>query len=425
MKSNTNRGWLAALAIGVLGVIATPVGATGNDDPEVIIEWNQLLQSNIPPTAGLFSFRYYAMMHIAMFDAVNSVEQDYKRYRVMVKANRAASAEAAAAQAAHDVLVALIPAAEATFDDALESRLETLPQWRAGRGVVVGKKVARAILTWRTGDGSELPNLPHQPPALPGLWQPAAAGQVAAGVGFANVEPFGLMTATQYLPDPPPFLNSPEYATDFEAVKEIGAAGSTTRTADQTLLALLIAGSGYSPGPFALWSNVAREVARSRHLSLIQTARLFALVNASIHDSLQTSHSSKFVYNLWRPITAIQRADEDLNDQTIADPAWTPLLGTPPYPSHSSNVTCIGAGAAGSLARVFRNDAIPFNVTWTGTAGNPDVTRAYSSFSQLAREAALSRVYGGIHFAFELNASFESCTKVADYLFENYMQRKH
>src|SRR5690606_40999145 len=98
---------------------------------------------------------------------------------------------------------------------------------------------------------------------------------------------------------------------------------------------------------------------------------------------------------------------------------------TPPYPSHSSNVTCIGASAAGSLARTFGTDAIPFTVTWTGTTGNPDVTRSYSSFSQLAEEAALSRVYGGIHFAFELNASFESCMKVADYLFDNYMQRKH
>jgi hypothetical protein len=435
MKSNRNYGWLAALAIGVLSVLATPAGATVNDDAEVIIEWNQLLQSNIssaPTPAGLFSFRYYAMMHIAMFDAVNSIERDYKRYHVLVKANRAASAEAAAAQAAHDVLVTLIPAAKATFDNALKKRLKTLEPWRAGKGAAVGKKVARAILAWRSGDGSELPNPPYLPPPMPGLWQglvdPVTMNaQVATGVHFAGVEPFGLLTPTQYLPAPPPFLDSAEYATDFEAVKELGSAGSTTRSEDQTLLALLISGSGYSPGPFALWSNVTRDVARSRHLSLIKTARLFALVNAAMNDGLQTSHTSKFVYNLWRPITAIQRADEDSNDQTIADPAWMPLLGTPPYPSHSSNVTCIGASAAGSLARTFGTDAIPFTVTWTwtGTGGNPDVTRSYSSFSQLAEEAALSRVYGGIHFAFELNASFESCAKVADYLFDNYMQRKH
>jgi len=359
-----------------------------------------------------------------MFDAVNSIERDYKRYHVLVRADRAASEEAAAAQAAHDVLVALIPAAEATFDDALRSRLATLHRQRAAKGVKVGKKVARAILAWRTGDGSEQPNPSYLPPPLPGLWQPTADGQVAAGLNFARMEPFGLATPTQYLPDPPPFLDSPEYATDFEGVKELGSAGSTTRNPDQTLLALLIAGSGYSPGPFALWSNVARDVARSRNLSLIRTARLFALVSASMNDGLQTSHSSKFVYHLWRPVTAIQRADEDLNEQTIADPVWTPLLGTPPYPSHSSNATCIGASAAGSLARTFHTDRIPFTVTWAGTGGNPDVTRSYSSFSELAQEAALSRVYGGIHFAFELTASYESCTKVADYLFDNYMLRK-
>jgi hypothetical protein len=425
MKINSNCGWRTVLAIGVLSVITTPAEAAVNDDPEVVIEWNQLLQSNIPPTAGLFSFRYYAMMHIAMFDAVNSIEQDFKRYHVRVQANRAASAEAAAAQAAHDVLVALIPSAEATFDEALQSRLAEIPRWRGGQGVVVGKRVARAILAWRTGDGSEQPNPPYLPPSLPGLWQPTADGQVAAGLNFARMEPFGLVTPTQYLPDPPPFLDSAEYATDFEGVKEIGSIDSETRTSDQTLLALLIAGSGYSPGPFALWSNVARDVARSEHLTLIKTARLFALVTASMNDGLQTSQSSKFVYHFWRPVTAIRQADEDFNDQTAPDPDWTPLLGTPPYPSHASNVACFGASAARSLARIFRADAIPFTVTWAGADENPDVTRSYTSFSQLSEEASLSRVYGGIHFAFELNASHESCTKVADYLFDNYMQRKH
>jgi hypothetical protein len=365
------------------------------------------------------------MMHIAMFDAVNSIEQDYKRYHVLVQANRAASAEAAAAQAAHDVLAALIPEAEPTFNDALQNRLAALPQWRATQGVTVGKKVARAILAWRTGDGSEQPNTPYLPPELPGLWQPTAEGQVAAGLNFAHMEPFGLATPTQYLPAPPPFLNSPEYAADFEGVKAIGSIDSETRTSDQTLLAKLISGSGYSPGPFALWSNVARDMARSEHLSLIKTARLFALVNASMNDGLQTAHSSKFVYHLWRPLTAIRQADEDFNEETTSDPGWTPLLTTPPYPSHSSNVACIGASAARSLARIFRTDAIPFTVTWTGTSGDPDVMRSYSTFSQLAEEASLSRVYGGIHFAFELTASYESCTRVADYLFDNYMQRKH
>jgi hypothetical protein len=141
------------LAITALGLSATAVQATVTDDAEVVIQWNQLLQANIPATAGLFAPRYYAILHIAMFDAINSIEGDYKRYRVQVSAHPAASAEAAAAQAAHDVLVALIPTAEDTFDRALQGRLATIHSWRATQGSAVGKKVARAILQWRTGDG--------------------------------------------------------------------------------------------------------------------------------------------------------------------------------------------------------------------------------------------------------------------------------
>jgi hypothetical protein len=414
------------LAITALGLSATAVQATVTDDAEVVIQWNQLLQANIPATAGLFAPRYYAILHIAMFDAINSIEGDYKRYRVQVSAHPAASAEAAAAQAAHDVLVALIPTAEDTFDRALQGRLATIHSWRATQGSAVGKKVARAILQWRTGDGSEQPNIPYLPPALPGLWQPAVPGQVAAFVQFGNVEPFALLTPTLYLPDPPPMLNSAEYAMDFNQVKEVGALDSAARTADQTLIAKLFGGAGYRPAfPFPVWNNVAREVARSKQLSLIKTARLFALLGASINDGLQTSHSSKHVYGLWRPITAIQRAAEDMNDQTTADPGWAPLIPTPPYPSHPSNLTCVGASAARVLARFFHTDALPFTLTWEGTGGNANVTRSYGSFSQLAEEGAISRVYGGVHFLFELDASHESCTNVADYVVDRYMRRRH
>lgn len=426
MKSNIRRGWPAALAIAVFAGFAMPVEAGYHEDPEVVIEWNQLLQSNIPSTVSLFSFRYYAMMHIAMFDAVNSIEGGYTRYRVRVHAQHSASAEAAAAQAAHDVLVALIPGAQPAFDAALAARLATIPSWRAAQGASVGRRVARAIIEWRTADGFELPNLPYAPPAIPGLWQPTAPGQAAAGVQFGLTKPFGLLTATQYLPAPPPLLNSARYAEDFENVKAIGALGSTTRTADQTLQARLFAGPpNYSPNPFALWSHVARNVARSEGLTLIATARLFALVSAAMNDGLQTSHASKFVYGLWRPVTAIRRADEDFNDLTTPDATWTALLGTPPYPSHSSNLTCIGASAARALERVLDTDSVPFSVTWTGLNGNQDVTRSYGAFSELAQEGGLSRVYGGIHFLFEIDESHVSCTKVADFIHDNYMRARH
>ncbi len=422
--------WGVAIAAGLFA--QAPAEATGwQSDREVVIEWNEILQRNIPASAGVFSFRYYAMMHIAMFDAVNSIEGEYERYHVRVPAHPVASAEAAAAQAAHDVLVALI-GPNAAFDTALNARLAKLQPWRAVAGAYVGAKVAQAVIDWRTGDGTELPNIPYLPPPLPGLWQPTPPTLApAAGVRFGEVEPFALLTPTQYLPDPPPLLNSAQYAEDVNQVKELGAKNSATRTADQTLVAFLIQGANYGPGPFAMWSQVSREVARGQQLSLIRTARLFALVNVAMHDGLQTSHSSKYVYGLWRPVTAIRRADEDLNDLTTADPNWEPLFFgpapavTPPYPSHSSNVSCIAWSAARTLQRIARTDAFPFTLTWTGTGPNAGITqqRSYGSFSALAEEAGLARVYAGIHFSFELEASREVCEQVGDYVVRHYAER--
>ena len=419
---NTRSSLAAALAATLLAI--QPAHAHGSrDSAAVIIEWNQLLQASIPANAGLLTPRYYAMLHIAMFDAVNSVEEDYTPYHTRVLFTRGASAEAAAAKAAHDILVALIPASQPTFDAALDARLASIPSWRAAQGVFVGRKVAQEILAWRGDDGSTAPAAGYVLPPLPGLWQPTPpAFQPPSFPQFGDVLPFALLTSTQYLPIAPPTLSSAAYAADVDEVKRLGSATSTERTAEQTQLARLFAPQGYRTQHWQVWNNVARDTAQGQGWSLVDTARLFALVNASIHDGLQTSHTSKFVYGLWRPVTAIQRADEDLNPATIADPTWTPLITTPPYPSHSSNQTCVGTSAARALARAFATDEMPFNVTWLGIAPNADVSRSYSRFSQLAADQARSRIYAGIHFSFELTASEASCRKVADYVFEHYMR---
>jgi hypothetical protein len=288
---------------------------------------------------------------------------------------------------------------------------------------LVGSKVAQAILAWRENDGSKAPAPEYVLPTLPGLWQPTPPGfQAASFPQFGDVEPFALLTSTQYLPSAPPTLTSAAYAADVNEVQRLGSATSAERTAEQTQLARLFAPQGYRTQHWAVWNNVARDAAQTQNLSLVDTARVFALVNASIHDGLQTSHTSKFVYGLWRPVTAIQRADEDLNPATIADSSWLPLIGTPPYPSHSSNQTCVGTSAARALERTFGTDEMPFVVTWVGIAPIADASRSYARFSQLATDQARSRVYAGIHFNFELTASAESCTKVADYVFEHYMR---
>jgi hypothetical protein len=417
---------LAAFAMGIPRVEA------GHQSAEVIIEWNELLQQS---TAGppFVQVRTYAMTHIAMADAVVAIQGRYAPYQVRVRAPRGASAQAAAAQAAHDVLAALNPAVLAAFDTALANRLATIPPGPRARGVQVGRKVARAILEWRQNDGSATAN-PQPPPflasTLPGIWKQTASGS-AQFSEFGNVVPFGLLTAMQFLPAVMPQLESAEYAEDYNEVKSKGRATGSTRTLEETRFAQLFAGAGAFANVtnlFRLWSNVARDVSQDHSLSLAATARVFALLTASMHDSLQTSHTSKFVYRLWRPETAIDQAAIDNNPATGPEALWPPLLVTPPYPSHSSNAACVGAGAARMLANVFGDDAQSFTATWYTGASPPAVVHAepYESLWAMALDQADSRVWGGIHFRFELETSQVSCSQVADYLFDNYMQpRRH
>ena len=325
MKTKTRL--IAAWSAALISLITAPAWST-NESSEVIVEWNQLLQANMPAVPNPLIPRQYAMLHIAMFDAANAIERQYTPYRARLFAHPAASAEAAAAQAAHDVLTTLNPAAQATFDSALQARLAKIQPWRAAAGAAVGRKAASEIIAWRANDGSATPAAPWSLPPLPGLWQPTSA-QGAQLANFGEFEPFALLTSTQYLPDPPPTLTSELYGADFEEVRQLGSATSTVRTAEQTETARLFASVGNSTSHFAAWNNVARDVSRQAHWSLIDTARLFVLLNVSIQDGVQTSHASKFIYGLWRPVTAIRRADEDLNAATIAEPRGRRCLRRP------------------------------------------------------------------------------------------------
>jgi len=420
MLRNLKVAVVATFAVGLLAGLTPAFAQTSN----VVIQWNQILQAQFG-TAPSNAQRSLAMMHIAMFDAINAVEEAYTPYRVRVPASHGASAEAAGAQAARDVLAALYPAQQPVFDAALEMQLKSISPGQAEQGVEIGRQVARAVLEWRANDGWQpiAPDPAYVLPPFPGQWQPTPpANSFATFTFYPRVTPFALLTSTQYLAAPPPTVTSARYAADLNETKLLGSATSTVRTADETLFSQLVAGVGTTVGFLHVWNIVAVDVAQRWGLSAVDTARLFALLNASMHDGLQTSHTSKFVYGLWRPITAIRRAGEDLNDATVADPTWTPLLNTPPYPSHSSNMTCVGTSSARALARAFGRDDVPFSVTWIGTGGNPNVTRQYSAFSELAEQQARSRVYGGIHFDFELEASRESCTKVADWVADHYMR---
>ena len=402
---------------------------------DVVFHWNEQLIQSLPSTpAPVPFFRNMALVQVAVFDAVNAIDRSYEPYAADVHASRGASKEAAAAQAAHDTLAALYPSRQSVFDAALAEDLAGIDPGRARQGVAVGQEVARQILELRANDGAGTPAAYTPPNADPGQWQPTDTDSTGKPIpaGLVNVPlvtPFAIESPSQFRPVPPPALASAEYAATFNEAKVVGAADAATadrdhnglpdRTPDQTQTAMLWR---VPFTMFAVWNRIAQDVARDQDTNIADTARLFALMQVSIHDGLQTSLASKFHYGLWRPVTAIRRAGEDGNPATEADPTWTPLHpSTPPYPTYAGNAATIGASAATALADVFGTDAVPFDVDWSpyGFAG---VTRSYDGFWDAADEQARSRVYGGIHFTFDSVAGQQIGADVGGYVADNFLE---
>lgn len=423
MEKPTVRGTTLAVLVFAQMTTAGPDLGARNSSPEVVLKWNELLQNTLPPPGNPLTARFYAMTHIAMFDAVNAIEREFEPYRSQRRQGANGSPHAAAAQAAHDVLVELNPSAAATYDAALAADLGDRPSGFVRRGAEIGAEVATEILSWRQNDGWVVsPFPPYTEPPLPGRWQPSPpANAAAAFTHLQHATPMALLSATQFLPDPPPSLTSSRYAADLNEVKLLGKSDSAARTDEQTTIARLWSAAGTTTGFFSVWNQVARNVVQERQLSLVEAARAFVLMNVSIHDALQTTQSSKFVYGVWRPVTAIRAADTDLNPETDPDPAWLPLIGTPPYPAYAGNLAAIAASAARALELVCGTNDIPIAVTWS-QAGGPDVTRHFAGFQQAVDEVFLARIYGGIHYRFDQEAGRDVGRAVADFVFANFMR---
>jgi hypothetical protein len=392
---------------------------------DVVLQWNRVLGQTLqipgaqPPLVN--PLRSFAMMHLAMFDAVNSIDGTYTPYLADVPGTKNASTEAAAAQAAHDVLAALYPNQQAVFDAELADSFAGITPYRKLQGIRVGRLAAFQMLANRTDDGWSAPWTPYLLPPTAGNWQELFPGPYpgfAVFTNFPDVTPFALTSAPQFLPAPPPALTSAEYAAAFNEVKQLGAANSPSRTADQSLTAFLWANPPVSD---ALMFNVVRTTALERGNSTVENARLFALISMAFHDALETTFTSQYHYGLWRPVTAIRRADEDGNADTTPDTDWESLLGTagtPPHPSYASNASSASASLATTLALFYGRDDIQFQINF---GGNPNVSRNYRSFSELTNEIARSRVYGGVHFPFDIAAGQSAGRNVASYVFLNYL----
>ena len=348
-----------------------------------------------PPAAA----RNMAIVHAAVYDAVNSLDRRYEPYLVARNGPKRASAKAAAAAAAHKALEALYPAQKDMFDAALDASLADVPNEPAqNKGVALGRAVAKAVLKARRDDGASA-TVDYTVGTDVGDWQPTPPAFAPALLPqWPSVDPFALDSGSQFRPPAPPPLTGAAFTAAFVQVKSLGSATSAVRTAEQTEIARFWADGAGTATPPGHWNEIAQSVASGEGNSLAENARLFALLNFALADAGISSWDAKYLYNYFRPVTAIRVADRDGNEATEADPAWTPLIPTPPFPSYTSGHSTFSAAAATVLAGFFGTDAVAFT---TGSDGLPAVTRSFTSLWSAAEEAGMSRIYGGMHWSFD------------------------
>ncbi len=390
LESQAGLGALAGRmgAVGLLALISVP----GPVRADVVTDWNlTTLQAAAAAGVNQRQQRVATMAHAAMHDAVNSIAPQYEAYAVHVSPSGEASIEAAAVQAAYGVLIRLLPGQAAMLDAARSASLSQIPDGPVKEeGLAVGEAVAVQIVALRSTDGSDVDGT-YTFGSGPGEYQrtPPTFGNPVLPA-FRFVTPFVLRRGDQFRAEGPPRLRSDRYAADFNEVKRLGSVNSAERSAEQTEIALC----GAEP-PLAMWNRVARSMTAQRQTGLVENARLFALMNLAMMDATIACWDSKYTYRFWRPVTAIPLADTDGNDETVADPAWTPLRPTPLHPEYPSGHSCVSTAAAKVLTSFFGTHSAFSTATSTCPAG---VVRGYDSFKALADEVGDSRIYIGFHF---------------------------
>jgi len=387
--------------------VNTPAGA------DVIADWTQTAIDVMKAVnvAGNPWTRTLAMMHVSMSDAVNAVHNRYTRYTLDIPTTQNASAEAAAASAAREILMRQYPGQKARIDAAFTAMLENVPDNPArAAGIALGEKVAAAVFADRQNDATNAPDT-YRPLTRPGVWVPTTPPLFSQ---YATAKPWGLKTASQFRPGPPPELSSPLYSHDYNETKEFGGVKSVKRTDAQSDAVRF-----WTQGNlFIAWYQAAEQISARKGLGLAENARLFALLSMGIANCYILDWDAKFHYQFWRPITAIRNGDQDGNDATERDAGWLPLNATPMHPEYPSQAG-INAGTARSiLESAFGTGSEGFAVT---DAGDARLQRRFDSLVQMAEEHKEVRIWGGIHFRNSLNVGEAMGRKLGDYLVANYM----
>src|SRR5947199_4932727 len=394
----------AALTAFLIGTVA---------HADVVTEWNNAALDAIraghsPPPIASGSL---AILHVSIYDAVNGIDRTHEPYLVQSFAPAGASREAAASAAAHEALVNLFPASASSFDALHAAILATIPSGpHKTAGIVWGEFVANQILAARANDGHDA-IVPPPGGSGPGVWistPPAFLPYLLPQWGV--VRPFAMNSSSQFRPPGPPSLDSQQYAADYEEVKELGPAVGSTRTEDQTEIALFWADGAGTETPPGHWNSIAQIIADAQRNTLEENARLFALLNIAMADAAICAWDAKYTFDFWRPVTAIAFAEPELN--------WMSFIVTPPFPDYVSGHSTFSAAAATVLPLFYGTEDLPFT---TGSDFLPGVYRSFATCFDAAEEAAVSRIYGGIHFRSASEDGLQAGTSIGEWTVTHYL----
>jgi len=389
-------------------------GIAGPAAADVITDWNEkavafvTTHKMLPPPAE----RTVAAMHVAMFDAVNSIERRYRPYAVQPAAAKDASPEAAAATAAARVLAALHPNAADEFTAMLTAYLAALPAGAAkDNGIKLGEAVAAEIAGRRAHDGSDAPDA-YRPNTKPGLYVPTP---ITASSMWPNVTPFAMRSPSQFRPDAPIPLASAQWAADYNEIKALGGKTSNARSARQTEDArfwLITGPQSYYP--------IARRLVTAKKMNLIESARFMALTAVATSDAYVAVFDAKYHYQFWRPITAIRNGDMDDNAATERDAAWQPIDNTPMHPEYPC-AHCITSAAVAAVAETLLGSADVPELTMTSSSA-PGVTHRWTNLRAYTDEVSVARIYAGFHYRFSTKVGQDMGRKIAAFVVQNVMQ---
>ncbi len=433
-RAQTPRGTFAASAapvpIEAAGSRQAGPSSSGNElrsvaaqpaaDANVVNDWNATAVNVVfvdAATGAAEGFVYLGLVQAAVYNAVVGITRRYALYKSNAQPGPMASPQAAAAAAAHRVLMTYyghVPAAVTRLTDAYAASIGAGPyDPSTTQGIQYGRQAAERIIALRADDGRYGPNIFEKAPA-PSIWRPTApANAPMFGKWLCDCTPLMIDSPNQFRPGPPPPMDSAEYAADFEEVKAFGSKEGSSRTPYQTETGLFISSVAGAPLHAGL-----RDLAVRREMDISDRARLFAAVSMSIADAVITVWDAKVHYGFWRPSTAIQLADEDGNPATAADPTWEPLLPNPAYPDYTSGLNGVIGSATRALTRVLGTDRIDLTMSSPTT----NTTRTYELADQLCADAVDGRVWVGLHFRFADVAARAQGEQVADWAMDRYFK---